>query len=59
MSMLFLVLQITMLVIQLYSLVRGVKSGDMFSKEALYGCAIWGCAFVVLLGMVSKSFGGV
>ena len=41
MSMLFLVLQITMLVIQLYSLVRGVKSGDMFSKQALYGCGIW------------------
>ena len=59
MSMLFLVLQITMLVIQLYSFVRGVKSGDMFSKEALYGCGIWGGAFVILLGMVSKSFGGV
>lgn len=59
MSILFLFLQLLMLCIQIYTMFRGIESGDMFSKQALYGCGIWGGPVVLLLGMAGKYLGGV
>jgi len=59
MESLFLILQVTILTLQLYALFRGIKCGDMFSREALYGLALWGCPVVIALGAISKSLGGV